>query len=92
MSGFEFWVPHQFCWRAQTRLDSEILMCGRRLGGLRKSDDTIYCSVESLIGRYFWDGAQSGTGVPPVSNETEKTGGTPVPLFRPLDQDTDSAL
>jgi hypothetical protein len=31
--------------------------------------------------------AQSGTGVPPVSDETEKTGGTPVPLFQPLDQD-----
>src|SRR6516162_8320884 len=26
-------------------------------------------------------------GVPPVSDETEKTGGTPVPLFQPLDQD-----
>ena len=26
--------------------------------------------------------AQGGTGVPPVSDETEKTGGTPVPLFR----------
>jgi hypothetical protein len=28
--------------------------------------------------------AQSGTGVPPVSVETEKTGGTPVPLFQLL--------
>jgi cellulose synthase/poly-beta-1,6-N-acetylglucosamine synthase-like glycosyltransferase len=26
--------------------------------------------------------AQSGTGVPPVFDETEKTGATPVPLFR----------
>ena len=30
---------------------------------------------------------QMGTGVPPVSDETEKTGGTPVPLFQPLDQE-----
>jgi hypothetical protein len=26
----------------------------------------------------------SGTGVPPVSEETEKTGGTPVPLLTQL--------
>ena len=36
-----------------------------------------------LSGRY----TQSGTGVPPVSDETEETGGTPVPLFQPLNQD-----
>jgi hypothetical protein len=30
--------------------------------------------------------AQSATGVPPVSDKTEKTGGTLVPLFQPLDQ------
>ena len=36
-----------------------------------------------LLGQY----TQSGTGVPPVSDEIEKTGGTPVPLFQPLDQD-----
>ena len=28
---------------------------------------------------------QSGTGVPPVTRGTEKTGETPVPLFQPLD-------
>jgi hypothetical protein len=30
---------------------------------------------------------RTGTGVPPVSDETEETGGTPVPLFQALNQD-----
>ena len=53
--------------RARTEL-AEVLA----LPELRPTHPTSTCPLRSC---------KSGTGVPPVSDETEKTGGTPVPLF-----------
>jgi hypothetical protein len=51
-----------------------VVQAALRPTALRNSSRSSPISVE----------AQSGTGVPPVSVETEKTGGTPVPLFQLL--------
>ena len=43
----------------------------------------VFCPMGTstpLLVRTF---GRTGTGVPPVSDQTEKTGGTPVPLFQP---------